>query len=216
MVRNAGRQAGRGGLVGTGELQCSGDGAHGGFTESRIGQGPQDLVVTGRAGPGPIRAPHVIGVLAVGHGRQAIGVGYFICYAGKQLVFAVKAAIRAVGPVGRVIRFPGLNLDDAGADDPGDLMCGKTFIRPQAGRDTKDSDNLVGAECPHGQGEQDRGVHTTGERDTQRGRPHQPGAHRPGGRRELTGQRPIYQTGHAGHLTALAASHHSVIVAAGG
>jgi hypothetical protein len=171
IVRNTGRQAGRGGLVGAWELQRPGHGTHGGFTQPCIGQGPEDLMVTGRARPGPIRAHHVIGILAIGHGRQAMSTGYFIFYPGKQLVFAMKAAIRAIGPVGRVINFPRLNLDDAGADDRGDPMCRKTFIRPQTGRDGEDGNHLVGAECPDGQREQDRGIDTTGERDAQRAAP---------------------------------------------
>jgi hypothetical protein len=200
MVRNTGRQAGGGGLVGTRELEGPGDGTYGGFAQSGIGQGPQDLMVTGRAGPGPVRAHHVIGVLAIGHRRQAMGAGYFIFNAGKQLVFAVKAAIKAIGPVRRVVPFAGLNLDDAGADDRRDPMCPETFIRRQTGRDAKDGDDLIGAERPHGQGEQDRGVDATRERDPQRGRVHEPGAHRLGGRRELAGERLIYHTGHVGHL----------------
>jgi hypothetical protein len=55
------------------------------------------------------------------------------------------------------------------------------------------------AEGPHGQGEQDRGVNATGERDAQRGRSHEPGAHRLGGRREFAVERLIYQKGHVGH-----------------
>jgi hypothetical protein len=170
-------------------------------------------MVTGRAGPGPIRAQHVISIFAIGHGRQTIRTGHFIVYAGKQLVFAVKAAIRAIGPVGRVVPLPGLDLDDAGADDRGDLMCRHTLIRRQTGRDAEDGDNLVGAKCPHGQGEQDRGVDATGERDAQRGRPQEPRAHRLGGRRELTGETLIRQTGHIGHLNCLVDSYHCVIVA---
>ena len=76
------------------------------------------------------------------------------------------------------------------------------FTNPELLRETfaQDGDNLVGAQCPHRQGEQDRGIDATGKRDAQRGRSHEPGAHRLGGRQELAGQRLIYQTGHVGHL----------------
>ena len=167
----------------------------------------------GCARAGPVRSQRVIGILAVGHGGQAVGASYFIFYPGEQLVFAVEAAIRAVGPVGGIVRFPGLNLDDAGADDGGDLVCRETFIGPEAGRDAEDGDNLAGAECPHGQGEQDRGVDATGERDAQRGRSREQGANRLGGRREFAGERLIYHAGHVAHPNCLGASHHSVTVA---
>ena len=55
----------------------------------------------------------------------------------------MKTAVRAIGPVGGVVPFPGLNLDDTGPDDRGNPMGRETFIRRQTGRNAEDGNNLA-------------------------------------------------------------------------
>ena len=61
----------------------------------------------------------------------------------EKLLLAVEAAIGSVGPVIRVVCFPGLHLDEPGPDERGDLVCREAFIRSETGRDAKDGDDLA-------------------------------------------------------------------------
>ena len=106
--------------------------------ELRVEERSEDFVLGGGAVAGA-KIEGVVGIHAVGGGFD-LAIGDDAVKHREKFVFAEVAAVGIVGAVGGVVPFPGLNLDDTGADDRGNLMCRETFIRPQTWRDGEDGD----------------------------------------------------------------------------
>lgn len=166
-MREAGGEAGCGRLVGARQLQRMGEVADVGLGQPEVGQRPQHRVAGRGSRARPVRAAGVVGVLAVGHGGEPVTRDDLIGDPGEQLVLAVEAPVRTIGSVCRVVTLVGRHLHDGDPDECGDVVGAGPLVRGQAGRDSEDRHDALGAEHPDGEGEQQRGVHATGERDTE-------------------------------------------------
>jgi len=76
----------------------------------------------GRAGPRPIEATRVVGVLPVGHRVESVGAHDVVGDLGEQFVAAMEAAVRAVAPVLLALALVGVQLEQFRTDDGSDLV----------------------------------------------------------------------------------------------
>src|SRR5699024_2917098 len=124
VVRDAGGQAGGGGLVRARQFQRPGDLAHVRLGGAGLGQRAQHLVVGGGAGARPVGTFGVIGVLPVGHRDQAVLGDHLIGDPAEELVLAEEAAVHIICPVGGVVLFVGGHLHHAVIDHRSHVLGG--------------------------------------------------------------------------------------------
>jgi hypothetical protein len=144
---------------------------------SGVGERAQHAVLGGGPGAGPVGAQHVVGVLAVGDRVEPVALPHLVGDAREQLVLAVVAAVRPVGPVGGPLALVGDDLDHRHADDPGDGVRRAALVVGEAGRHPDDAEHAVGAQRPDRQREQRRRVDAPGEGDAEPAQARQPGGH---------------------------------------
>ena len=167
VVRNARGDAGRGRLVGTGQFEESRQFSHVGLAEPVLSERAQHLVLGGGARSGPVGALGVVGVLSVGHGIELMRGDHLVVDACEQLVLAVKTAVRGVGDVRRVGALGRRHFDDPRPDERRHLVRGSAFVGREAGGDPEDRDDVLHAQRPHGDREQQRRVDAAGVRDAE-------------------------------------------------
>jgi hypothetical protein len=132
VVRDTGRQAGGGGLVGIGQTEGATHRPYVGFGQTDPRQGAKNTMICGSTRSGTIDATDIVGVLAVCDRIESVTFPHAAVDAGEQLVLTEEATVRPVGLIVRILELTGMDLDHGRSDERGDVVSVHSIVGRQA------------------------------------------------------------------------------------
>ena len=109
----------------------------------------------------------IVGVLAVGHGIEAVSADDLVIDGGEERVLAVEAAVCVVASVLGELQLARVHLDQFDPEAARDVDGDVPFAAGQAGRDPEERDDVARAQCAGGDRQQHGRVDATAEGHTE-------------------------------------------------